>query len=74
MDLFPLYFEAESPLNSVCCVNVTIIDDDVVEPDQTFEVSLMTYDPVLITPTANANVTIATDNDSKIIQQYIINM
>lgn len=61
----PLYFEAGSPLNSVRCVNITVIDDDIVEPDQTFDVSLSTMDPVYLTPISNAIVVIATDNDSK---------
>lgn len=60
-----LDFEAGSPLNSVACVNVTIIDDSVIEPDQSFIVSLSTMDPVLLAPISSAVVIIATDNDSK---------
>ena len=60
-----LSYEPGSPLNSRRCVNITIIDDDVVEPDQSFAVSLVTMDPVFLTPYDKAIVTIATDNDSK---------
>ena len=62
---FMLYFEAGSPLNSVVCANVTIIDDIIIEPDQSFAVSLSTMDPVFLTPISSAVVIIATDNDSK---------
>lgn len=62
---FMLYFEAGSPLNSVVCANVTIIDDMIVEPDQFFGVFLSTMDPVFLTPISSAIVIIATDNDSK---------
>ena len=61
----PLYYGAGSPLNSERCVNIIIIDDDVIEDNQSFEVSLSTSDPVFLTPIDQALVTIATDNDSK---------
>ena len=61
----PLYFGAGSPLNSERCVDITILDDDVIEGDQSFEVSLSTSDPVFLTPIDQAVVNIATDNDSK---------
>ena len=60
-----LTYESGSPLNSRRCANITIIDDDVIEPDQSFAVSLVTVDPVFLTPFDKAIVTIATDNDSK---------
>ena len=60
-----LYYGAGSPLNSKRCVNISIIDDDVIEPDQSFAVSLATSDPVFLTPIDEATVIIATDNDSK---------
>ena len=63
-----LYFEAGSPLNSVRCANVTIIDDVIIETDQSFEVSLSTMDPVNLTPIPSSLVVIATDNDSKTTQ------
>ena len=62
---FPLYYGAGSPLNSERCVNIIIINDDVIEPDQSFAVSLSTDDPVFLTPIDQAVVTIETDNDSK---------
>lgn len=61
----PLYYGAGSPLNSERCVDITIIDDDFIEPDQSFEVSLSTSDPVFLTPIDQADVIIATDNDSE---------
>ena len=65
LENFPLYYEAGSPLNSERCVDIPILDDDVVENDQSFEVSLTSDDPVFLTPIPQAEVVIATDNDSK---------
>ena len=65
LDNFPLSYEAGSPLNSERCVNITILDDDVVEDDESLQVSLSTIDPVLLTPISLAEVIILTDNDSK---------
>ena len=48
-------------------MNVTIEDDDVVEPDQSFFVSLTSSDPVYITPTSQAEVVIVNDDDCKFI-------
>ena len=63
----PFYYVAGSPLNSERCVDITILDDDVIEADQSFDVSLSTSDPVFLTPIEQATVIIATDNDSMII-------
>lgn len=52
-------------MNSERCVDITIIDDDIIENDQSFGVSLTSNDPVFITPISEAVVVIATDNDSK---------
>ena len=59
---YPLIFYAGSPVGISQCVNISIIDDLVVEPDQYFSVVLTTTDPVYITPTSLAQVIIA-DND-----------
>ena len=62
---YPLVFMAGDPLNTAVCFNVTIVDDiDVVEPDQSFIVSLTTEDPVYLTPYVDSSVTIE-DNDSE---------
>ena len=63
--MFQMDYEPNSPLNSVRCVNITIRDDLIVEPDQFFQVALTTSDPVFLTPISMATVVIATDNDSK---------
>ena len=65
VSMSPLNFEPNSPLASVRCVNITINDDDVIEPDQTFSVELSTTDPVFLEPISMATVVIETDNDSK---------
>ena len=65
LDNFPLSYGAGSPLNSERCVNIAIPDDDVVEDDESLQVSLSTEDPVLLTPISLAEVIILTDNDSK---------
>lgn len=58
------FLEAE-PVGTATCTDVMITDDsDVVEPDQSFFVSLVTSDPVYITPTPQAQVVIV-DNDCK---------
>lgn len=59
---YPLVFFTGDPVGSEQCVNITIIDDLVVEPDQSFSVSLTSSDPVYFTPTSQASVVIA-DND-----------
>ena len=57
-----VFFEAE-PVGAERCTDVMITDDsDVVEPDQSFYVSLATSDPVYIIPTPQAPVIIV-DND-----------
>ena len=62
---YPLVFMSGDPLNTAVCVNITIVDDvDVVEPDQSFIISLTTSDPVYLTPYADSSVTIQ-DNDSE---------
>ena len=59
---FPLTFYSGDPMGTSRCTNVTIIDDDIIEPDQSFSVLLSSTDPVYITPTSQAQVVII-DND-----------
>ena len=60
---YPLVFMSGDPLNTLRCLNVSIVnDDDVIEPDQSFFVSLTSSDPVYIAPFAESAVTIQ-DND-----------
>ena len=72
VDDFPFYYPANSPLNTVQCVNVTIRDDDVIEPDQSFEATLSTNDPVFIEPISQATIVIVTDNDSTYAGEIIV--
>lgn len=60
-----LVFYEDDPVGTESCTEVMIVDDiDVIEPDQSFFVSLMSSDPVYITPTPQAEVVIS-DNDSE---------
>ena len=63
----PLAFSIGAALNSSSCANITINDDLIVEYDEEFSVYLSTYDPVIIDPIEEANVTII-DNDRKCLQ------
>ena len=51
---------------NVFCINITIVDDDILEGDQNFTVSLSSDDPVIFDPLSEATV-IITDNDSKFV-------
>ena len=67
----PLSFLIGAPLNSTYCVNITINDDLIVEYDEEFSVYLLSYDPVIIDPIYEANVTIM-DNDCKCRSQQFL--
>ena len=58
-----LIFTAANVVGSTVCTNVTIIDDEVLEGDQSFSLSLSSTDPVMF-GTDEATVTIV-DNDSE---------
>ena len=58
-----LTFTADDGIGSVQCVNVTIIDDEILEPDQSFTVSLSSSDPVVF-GIDQASIVIG-DNDGK---------
>ena len=47
-------------------MNVSILEEDIVEPDQVFQIYLASYDPVILTPNSSASVTIL-DNDGESI-------
>ena len=53
-------------LNLLCATVVPIIDDDVLEDNQTFTVVLSTEDPYVLLDPASATVTIV-DNDGEIV-------
>ena len=59
-----LSFPIGSLINSTSCVDVTIVDDVIVEFSEEFSVSLSSSDPVVFDPIQEANVSII-DNDSK---------
>ena len=67
----PLTFFSGDPVDTRRCVNVTIIDEEIVEDDQFFSVSLTSSDPVYITPFSEAQVVIS-DNDRKLIEIILI--
>lgn len=67
---YPLTFASGDPVGTRRCVNVTIIDDDIIEPDQSFSLLLESSDPVDIMPISQAQVNII-DNDCEL---YICNV
>lgn len=58
-----LNFTASDTINSTRCFDVTIQDDDILEGDQSFVVSLSSADPVVF-GIAQATIVIR-DNDGK---------
>lgn len=61
----PLVFNSGDPVGTSRCANVTIIDDEIIEPEQSFLALLTSSDPVYIAPTQQAQVTII-DNDCEL--------
>ena len=55
-------FASGSTDGATRCVDITIIDDDSLEGDQTFTVTLSTSDPNVVIVTSRINITII-DND-----------
>ena len=61
----PVVFMAGDGLGSTACTNVTVIDDDVVESNETFSITATaSSDPVNILMISEAEV-IITDDDGK---------
>ena len=60
----PLVFRVGEEINATSCVDVDIIDDDIVEYVEDFSASLVTSDPVIIAPFYEANVSVF-DNDGE---------
>lgn len=67
----PVGFMSGDPVGSTACQNVSIIDDDVIEAEETFTVNASSSDPVIISPTAQAEVSIA-DNDGKSMKEEML--
>ena len=59
----PLSFDIGAAIGNTSCVDIDIFDDEIVEDDEIFSVSLNSSDPVNIL-VSSANVTIF-DNDCK---------
>ena len=51
----------------VSCINITIVNDVILEGDQNFTVSLSSNDPVIFDPLSEATV-IITDDDSMFVK------
>ena len=66
----PVVFMSGDPLGTTACQNVTIFDDNVVEAEEMFTVSTSSSDPVIISPTSQAEINI-TDNDGESKQQKL---
>ena len=58
-------FTAGSTDNTTRCVDITIIDNNVLEGDKTFTVALTTADPDVMLLSAGETVVTITDNDGK---------
>ena len=54
----PLTFLPGSPIGSLSCANVTIIDDVFVENDESFSVSITSAPPVFIFPNSSKEIAI----------------
>ncbi len=59
---YTLSFAAGSPVNSMLCVDIVILEDSAVEDIERFYVELSTSDPVNVLSSDNATVSIL-DND-----------
>ena len=59
-----LEFQAVSPEGTIVCLDISILDEDVVEPEQQFIVQLSSMDPVNIGPNGTATV-INVDSDGE---------
>ena len=61
----PVGFMSGDALGTTACLNVTVIDDNAVEMNETFTISASNVDPaVIIAPLTQADITIF-DNDGK---------
>ncbi len=63
---YTLSFAAGSPVNSLSCVDIVILEDSAVEDIECFYVELSTSDPVNVLSPDNATVSIL-DNDGRCI-------
>ena len=54
------------------CVNISIIDDTIVEDDETFSVSLISTDLAVNITVSDATVTINPDNDSTCVIHTLV--
>ena len=59
---YTLSFAAGSPVNSLSCVDIVILEDSAVEDIERFYVELSTSDPVNILSPDNASVSILDDD------------
>ena len=65
----PVVFQPVDSVGSMDCVNVTIVDETVVEIDETFLISLTSDDPAVNPyPTEQATVTIINDDCKPLYQ------
>ena len=58
----PLVFNPLDPINTRRCVNITIINENLVEYDEQFTVFLEPVGPVRIIPDINKTITILNDD------------
>ena len=68
----PLVFPIGTPIGDMQCVTVNISDDDLVEDDETFTLSLTSSDAVFLFPNSSKEVTIV-NNDCKYENSYCTN-
>ena len=57
-----MYGPGDTPGTAMSCVNVTIIDEDIVENDETFDIMLSSSDPRVTLGTNQATATITNDD------------
>lgn len=63
--LFPVTWEPGSDQN---CFSAEIVDDHVVEGEETFQYVLVSHDPAVVVPTSGTTHITIQDNDSKLNQ------
>ena len=68
-----LEFEAGSPEGTTVCVDISILNEDVVEPEQEFSVQLFSMDPVNIGPNGTATVIIVDSDGEYMYNFYFMN-
>ena len=66
IDSLSLTFPAYSPIGTAKCVNITIIDDNITENNESFSIILEAPETINLFPNSSKEIVII-DNDSKLL-------